>query len=87
MKKYTKWKEQFPHEEALEKFLVSQFENYNQRFATRCHLGFDQARAELEGDVHHQLATTSTSQGFFHLHIILDAARTFAAFNTNVLYF
>lgn len=48
MKKYTKRKEQFPHEEALEKFLVTQFENYNQRFATRCHLGFDQARAELE---------------------------------------
>ena len=48
VKKYTKRKEQFPHEEALEKFLVSQFEGYNQRFATRCHLGFDQARAELQ---------------------------------------
>lgn len=48
IKKYTKRKEQFPHEEALEKFLVSQFENYNQRFTTRCHLGFDQARGELE---------------------------------------
>ncbi|MDP9697892.1 transposase-like protein [Paenibacillus intestini] len=31
IKKYTKRKEQFPHEEALEKFLVSQFEGYNQR--------------------------------------------------------
>ncbi|WP_397376475.1 transposase [Paenibacillus sp. MER 180] len=29
-KKCTKRKEQFPHEEALEKFLVSQFESYNQ---------------------------------------------------------
>ena len=48
IKKYTKRKEQFPHEEALEKFLVTQFENYNQRFTTRCHLRFDQARAELE---------------------------------------
>jgi transposase-like protein len=48
IKKYTKRKEQFPHEEALEKFLVSQFEGYNQRFATRCHIGFDQARAELQ---------------------------------------
>lgn len=48
IKKYTKRKEQFPHEEALEKFLVSQFEGYNQRFVTRCHLGFDQARAELQ---------------------------------------
>ncbi|MBO2944459.1 IS256 family transposase [Paenibacillus sp. F411] len=47
-KKYTKRKEQFPHEEALEKFLVAQFEGYNQRFATRCHTGFDQARAELQ---------------------------------------
>ncbi|MDE8563246.1 transposase [Anoxybacillus rupiensis] len=48
IKKYTKRKEQFPHEEALEKFLVSQFEDYNQRFATRCHIGFDQARTELQ---------------------------------------
>ncbi len=48
IKKYTKRKEQFPHEKALEKFLVAQFEDYNQRFATRCHIGFDQARAELQ---------------------------------------
>ncbi|WP_175400679.1 transposase, partial [Paenibacillus sp. KS1] len=48
IKKYTKRKEQFPHEESLEKFLVSQFESYNQRFATRCHTGFDRARAELQ---------------------------------------
>lgn len=47
IKKYTKRKEQFPNEEALERFLVSQFEDYNQRFALRCHIGFDQARAEL----------------------------------------
>lgn len=47
IKKYTKRKEQFPNEEALERFLVSQFEDYNQRFATRCHIGFNQARAEL----------------------------------------
>lgn len=47
IKKYTKRKEQFPNEEAMERFLVSQFEDYNQRFATRCHIGFDQARAEL----------------------------------------
>lgn len=48
IKKYTKRKEQFPNEEALEKFLVSQFEAYNQRFTTRCHIGFDQAHAELQ---------------------------------------
>ena len=48
IKKYTKRKEQFPNEESLERFLVTQFEDYNQRFATRCHIGFNQARAELE---------------------------------------
>ncbi|GED21021.1 hypothetical protein KGI01_27620 [Kurthia gibsonii] len=48
IKKYTKRKEQFPSEESLERFLVTQFEDYNQRFATRCHIGFNQARAELE---------------------------------------
>lgn len=47
IKKYTKRKEQFPNEEALERFLVSRFEDYNQRFATRCHIGFDQARAKI----------------------------------------
>ncbi|MED4141546.1 transposase, partial [Priestia megaterium] len=44
IKKYSKRKEQFPNEESLERFLVSQFDQYNQRFATRCHIGFDQAR-------------------------------------------
>lgn len=48
IKKYTKRKEPFPNEEALERFLVSLFDEYNERFATRCHRGFDQARAELE---------------------------------------
>ena len=47
IKKYAKRKEQFPNEEALERFLVSRLEEYNQRFATRCHIGFDQARAEI----------------------------------------
>lgn len=47
IKKYSKRKEQFPNEESLERFLVSQFDQYNQRFATRCHRGFDQARSEL----------------------------------------
>ena len=48
VKKYSKRKEQFPNEESLERFLVSQFEIYNQKFSTRCHPGFDQARGELE---------------------------------------
>ncbi len=47
IKKYTKRKEQFPNEESLERFLVSLFEDYNQRFLSRCHIGFNQARAEL----------------------------------------
>lgn len=47
IKKYTKRKEQFPNEESMERFLVSQFEDYNQRFATRCHIGFKKARAAL----------------------------------------
>ncbi|GAF18497.1 LOW QUALITY PROTEIN: mobile element protein [Bacillus sp. JCM 19046] len=47
LKKYSKRKEQFPNESSIDRFLVSQFEPYNQKFSTRCHLGFDQARAEL----------------------------------------
>lgn len=48
IKRQTKRKEQFPNEESLERFLVSQFESYNQRFNHRCHKGFDLARAEIE---------------------------------------
>ena len=47
IKRYSKRKEQFPNEESLDRFLVTQFEDYNQRFATRCHIGFDQARSEI----------------------------------------
>ena len=48
LKKYTKCKQQFTNEASLERFLVSQLNDYNTRFLARCHLGFDQARAELE---------------------------------------
>ncbi len=48
IKKYTKRKEQFPNEESLERFLVTQLEDYNQRFVTHCPIGFNQARAKLE---------------------------------------
>lgn len=48
IKKYSRRKEQFPGEESLERFLVSQFEIYNQNFSFQCHPGFDQSRAELE---------------------------------------
>src|SRR5699024_2659656 len=47
IKRSSNRKEQFPNADALDRFLVTQFEAYNQRFATRCHIGFDQARAEL----------------------------------------
>ncbi|WP_054707925.1 IS256 family transposase [Bacillus sp. JCM 19041] len=47
LKKYSKRKEQFPNESSIERFLVSQFEPYNQKFSTRCHLGFELARAAL----------------------------------------
>ncbi len=38
--KYSKCKEQSPNEESLERFLVSQFDQYNQCFATRCILSY-----------------------------------------------
>jgi len=36
------------NEESLERFLVTQFEDYNLSNATRCHIGFNKARAEIE---------------------------------------
>src|SRR5699024_2732253 len=47
IKRYVKRKEQFPNEDALERFLVTQFLDYNQKFGIRCHRGFDQAKSEL----------------------------------------
>lgn len=47
VKKYSKRKEQFPNEDSLDRFLVSQFAIHNENFSTRCHIGFNQARAEL----------------------------------------
>ncbi len=40
---FSKSKEQFLNEASLNRFLVTLFEAYNQWFATRCHIGFDQA--------------------------------------------
>lgn len=48
LKKYTKRKEQFPNEESLERFLVSQFNNYNQKFLCRVHKGFKEIQDPLE---------------------------------------
>ncbi|HFM6348207.1 TPA: IS256-like element ISEfa13 family transposase, partial [Enterococcus faecium] len=47
LKKYTKRKEQFPNEESLERFLVSQFNNYNQKFLCRVHKGFKEIHDTL----------------------------------------
>ena len=48
LKKYTKRKEQFPNEESLERFLVTQFNNYNQKFLCRVHKGFKEIHVTLE---------------------------------------
>lgn len=48
LKKYTKRKEQFPNEESLERFLVSQFNHYNQKFLSRIHKGFKEIQDTLE---------------------------------------
>lgn len=51
LKKYTRRKEQFPNEESLERFLVSQFEQYNQKFLDRIHKGFKEIQDTLESMV------------------------------------
>ncbi|NTO92221.1 IS256 family transposase [Enterococcus faecium] len=48
LKKYTKRKEQFPNEESLERFLVSKYNNYNQKFLCRVHKGFKEIHDTLE---------------------------------------
>lgn len=48
LKKYIKRKEQFPNEESLERFLVSQFNEYNQKFLGRDHKGFKEIQDTLE---------------------------------------
>ncbi|MDD3810630.1 MAG: transposase, partial [Erysipelotrichaceae bacterium] len=40
LKRKIKAKEQFPNEEAAEKYIVSQFEQYNQKFMNHTHKGF-----------------------------------------------
>ncbi|HAQ3910844.1 TPA: IS256 family transposase, partial [Enterococcus faecium] len=41
-------KEQFQNEESMERFLVSSFDTYNQKFLGSSHKGFQQAEGELE---------------------------------------
>ena len=47
LKRGTKVKEQFPNEDALERYVCSYCMDYNQRFSTRIHKGFQAAQAEL----------------------------------------
>lgn len=47
IKRHVKRKEQFPNEDSLRRFLVSQFNGYNHKFSMRCHRGFEAAKAEL----------------------------------------
>ena len=42
IKRKFKAKEQFPTEQSMEKYLVSQFEQYNEKFMNRIHRGFGQ---------------------------------------------
>ncbi|EMF0169967.1 IS256 family transposase, partial [Enterococcus faecium] len=48
IKKYSRRKEQFQNEESMERFLVSSFDTYNQKFLGCSHKGFQQAEGELE---------------------------------------
>ncbi|MGC3657849.1 transposase, partial [Enterococcus faecalis] len=48
IKKYSRRKEQFQNEESLERFLVSIFDTYNQKFLTRSHKGFQQLTETLD---------------------------------------
>ncbi|EGP5653835.1 IS256 family transposase, partial [Enterococcus faecium] len=45
---YSRRKEQFQNEESMERFLVSSFDTYNQKFLGCSHKGFQQAEGELE---------------------------------------
>jgi transposase-like protein len=47
LKRYTKRKEQFPHEDSLIRFIGTYAGDYNQRFQMRIHKGFKLVTAEL----------------------------------------
>ena len=47
IKRYTKRKEQFPNEASLDRFVCNQLMEYNQRFSTRVHLGFNLVHSEI----------------------------------------
>jgi hypothetical protein len=66
IKKYSRRKEQFQNEESLERFLVSIFDTYNQKFLNRSHKGFQQVTDTL---LSNPLFCRRTS----YLHKIIDA--------------
>jgi len=47
LKHKAKLKEQFPNEDALERFVCGYYSEYNRKHSTRIHRGFKQAEAEL----------------------------------------
>lgn len=47
LKRYTKRKEQFPNEDSLIRFIMSQADNYNEKSQLRIHTGFSLVTAEL----------------------------------------
>jgi putative transposase len=48
LKRKTKIKEQFPNEEALDRFLVTQMVDYNNKKTGRAHKGFKQCQDTLD---------------------------------------
>lgn len=48
LKSYTKRKDQFPNEASMERFIVSRFNDYNDKHLSRVHAGFGKAEAKLE---------------------------------------
>ncbi|MFT8872852.1 MAG: IS256 family transposase [Sporolactobacillus sp.] len=52
LKRYSKRKEQFPNEDSLDRFLVTQMIAYNTKFSVHCHRGFNQCRDTLESIFH-----------------------------------
>jgi len=47
LKRYTKRKEQFPNESAVNRFICSMVIDYNQRFSSRIHKGFELVQSEI----------------------------------------
>ena len=47
LKRKTKRKEQFPNEDSLDRFVCTQFMEYNQKFNDRVHKGFNMVQLEI----------------------------------------